>query len=149
MRRLFAGLVLIFSACSYEPRRVFVPTESFEHKIEVSTAQGPQATVRVGERLVLHARRVTGPWKEVTRDGLSSDECWVVRPPEREEPEVADNVHWIVDPEGYATFNLGLRDDHTRTVQFSQSGQYRLRAVSKTWCGSPRTSGNITVSVVD
>jgi len=149
MRAVVGLLLLVCGACSHEPERVFVPAAPFHHEIEVQTAQGLGATVRVGEPLVLHARRMTGPWKEVHRGTLPSDACWVTGPPEDEEPEVADNVHWMVDPDGYATFNLGLRGDPTRTVHFTRPGQYQLRAVSKTFCSPPSSSTDLTVLVVE
>lgn len=147
MRAAWVGMTVVLAACTSEPERVFVPGGSFEHQVEVSTSQGAAATVHVGEDLVLHARRLSGPWKEVARKDLAQDACWVGGPPERVEREVADNIQWIVSPEGQATFNLDLREDHTRTVRFSEAGRYELRAVSKIWCSPPVTSNGLTVSV--
>jgi hypothetical protein len=64
-----------------------------------------------------------------------------------EEPEVSDNLRWIAEPDGPASFNVAYRSDHTREVQFSTPGQYRLRATSALWCKPDTESNAITVSV--
>jgi hypothetical protein len=82
----------------------------------------------------------------VQRAALAADACWVAQPP-GEEPEVSDNLRWITEPEGAATFNVSYRSDHTREVRFSAPGQYRLRARSSLWCKPVPESNAITVSV--
>jgi hypothetical protein len=134
-------------ACSRPPDRVFVPAPSFEYTIEASTGKGLAPEVRVGEPLTLHANRSSGPWVEVVRPSLPTDACWIGRPPLHEEPEVADNLRWVVEPEGRATFNLGLTKDHTRVVRFAAPGRYALHAISSMWCSSPKASNVMTVVV--
>ena len=141
------GLLLMLLACSSEPARVFVPGAPFKHVIEVRTAEGAAANIRVGEWLMLHGRRSTGPWIEVDRKGLGPDGCWVAPPPPAEEAQVADDLTWTTQPEGKAEFDSGLRPDHARRVRFAVPGRYRLRASSSTWC-SPRVASNELTVVV-
>ncbi len=92
-------------------------------------------SVPAGEKIVLHARRFnTGEWEAVKRNTLSGDDCWMTQPPPAREDEVADNIRWIVAPQGHARFNVQPRADHTRTVTFSQPGEYILQARTATWC---------------
>jgi hypothetical protein len=67
-------------------------------------------------------------------------------PPE-EEAHVADNLHWTVQTEGKAEFNLWILPDRTRRVRFSSPGRYVLRASSSTWCSSPAESNALQVVV--
>jgi hypothetical protein len=147
--KLAAALSLLLVACWQQPERVFVPGKPFTHAIYVRTAQGPAASVRVGEWLTLHAVRETGPWVEVQRRSLGPDGCWVAPPPPPEESEVADNVHWTGQPEGKAEFNVTILDDHTRRVRFPAAGRYVLRATSTTWCAPRAMSNELTVVVTE
>src|SRR5678816_2239125 len=61
--RAFA-LMALLAGCTQPPDRVFVPGSPFTHVIDVRTAEGATATVKVGEWVTLHARRRTGPWTE-------------------------------------------------------------------------------------
>ena len=140
-------LPVLLIGCSGEPQRVYVPGDGYRESIEVTTEQGPAATVDVDEPLVLHATRRTGPWVAVERSGLAKDACRLEQPPEPTETEVADNVRWIADPAEGATFNLGLRDDHTRTVRFDRPGTYTLTASSSSWCFEPFAGEPVTVEV--
>jgi len=149
IRKAGLGCLLLVGACSPPPELVFVPGQPFSHVIDVSTAQGAAATLRVGEWLILHARRATGPWVEVQRKSLGAEGCWVAPPPPAEEAEVADNIHWTAQPEGKAEFNLEIRSDHTRRVRFSAPGRYVLRANSSTWCSPRAMSNDLTVVVME
>jgi hypothetical protein len=142
-----AGLLVLLVACSSPPERVFVPGKPFRHVVEVSTAQGQAASVRVGEWLTLNARRSTGPWTEVDRKSLGPDGCWVAPAPPADEDQVADNLTWSAEPRGRAEFNLDIRADHARRVRFSAPGRYVLSASSATWC-SPRVGSNALPVVV-
>ena len=147
MRIRVALLLLVSAACSKPPDRVFVPGHPFTHTIDVRTAQGATANVRVGEWLTLHGRRSTGPWTEVDRASLGPNGCWVAPPPPREEAEVATDLAWTAQPAGKAEFDNGLRDDHIRLVRFSSPGTYVLRASSDTWCRPHVPSNELTVTV--
>ena len=141
------GVMVFHMSCSSPPDQVFVPGPSFTYGVEATTAKGREPEVRVGEPLTLHARRSSGPWVEVARRNLPTDACWIARPPLPDEPEVADNLRWVVEPEGRATFNLGLNEDHTRVVRFTEPGRYALHAISSMWCSSPKASNVITIVV--
>jgi hypothetical protein len=139
-----AGLV----ACTPDPHRVFVQGTPFRHVVRITTERGDSPSVLVGEPLVLHASRESGPWVEKPRSAAPEDGCWVevVRP---QEAEVAANLDWHVTPAGAATFNVPtLADvgDLTRTVRFSKPGEYRLSATSALPC-SRQDTNVLTVSV--
>jgi hypothetical protein len=59
-------------------------------------------------------------------------------PPERE-AAVADNLHWRVEPEGAAVFNIDVRPDHTRTVVLSKPGVVTLIPSTSVWCEPGRS----------
>lgn len=141
-------LALPVIACSRDVSVVFVPGESFRQSIQISTEQGEQATVKVGQPLVLHASRTSGPWLAREQRSLPPDACWLASPPPEHEVEVADNLKWSVDQPGVATFNVGLRSERTREVRFSAPGVYQLTAESSAWCGEPYGGNAVTVSVV-
>lgn len=149
MRRLTLAVGALICGCSaaLEPENVFVPGPSFRQQVRISSAQGNAPRVAVGEPLVLHAVRTSGPWVSAPRKGLAAEACWVAQPP-GEEAEVSDNLRWITEPDGPATFNVIYRPDHTREVRFSAPGQYRLRATSALWCRPPYESNAMTVTVL-
>jgi hypothetical protein len=148
MRAAGIGLAVLMAACTRSPPdQVFVPAKSFEYSIEATTGLGLEPVVKVGEGLTLHAKRRSGPWAEVARTSLPTDGCWVAPPPLPEEAEMADNVRWIVEPEGQATFNLGLTADHTRIVRFAKPGRYTLGVITSMWCSPPKAGNTITVVV--
>jgi len=142
-------LLVLLPACSREPATVYVPGDGYRESIDVTTEQGPVATLDVDEELVLHVSRRSGPWVEVEQSSLDDDDCRLVNAPESPESEVADNVTWAADPADGATFNQGLREDHTRTVRFDQEGVYTLTATSSSWCFEPIGGVPVTVKVGD
>jgi len=141
------GIAVLVCGCSPEPELVFIPGPSFSQVVRISSSQGDAPHVAVGQPLVLHAVRQSGPWVPARRTALAAGACWVGAQPPREEAEVSDNLRWVAEPEGAATFNVRYRPDHTREVHFSAPGQYRLKASSSLWCGPPQESNAITVSV--
>ena len=149
LRVVVPSFLILVSACRKEPETVFVPGKAFKHVVEVKTAQGMTANVRVGEWLTLYGQRSTGPWIAVERKRLGADGCWVAPPPPEEEPQVADNLKWNSEPTSNAEFNPGLLPDHSRQVRFKAPGPYVLHALSPTWCSSPARSNEITVVVVE
>jgi len=148
VRAALGVALLLATACSPEPGRVFVPGPTFGQSIHLSTAQGEHARVRVGEALRLHAERRSGPWIEVPRASLPPGACWQVSPPPDLEPEVAGNLRWLVEPPDAARFNLGLLRDQSREVRFSAPGRYQLSARSAVWCTEPYGGNTLTVEVV-
>jgi hypothetical protein len=149
MRVAVLGLLILLTACTRQPERVFVPGAGFKHVVQVGTSQGPAANVRVGEWLTLHGRRWTGPWAATARKSLGPEGCWVAPSPAEEEPQVADNLKWTTQPQGKAEFNLDILSDHTRRVRFSAPGRYVLHATSSTWCSPPVDSNELTVVVTE
>ncbi len=143
---MFGFLMLLF-ACTSQPERVFVPGTRFRHVVDVRTSQGRFADARVGEWVILHARRTTGPWTNVDRKSLGPDGCWVGLAPPADEEEVATDLTWVADPAGPGQFDNGLRSDHTRRVRFAKPGRYTLKATSSTWC-SPKVQSHELIVVV-
>jgi hypothetical protein len=106
--------------------------------------------VAVGAPVILRAERgYQGEWKRVERASLRDGQCWLGRPPPEREPEVADNLHWQVSPEGSARFNVVYREDRTREVTFSQAGTFALQATSVVYCGDDVAARPITIKVVE
>ncbi|MGH7469093.1 MAG: hypothetical protein ACRENP_14145 [Longimicrobiales bacterium] len=62
--------------------------------------------------------------------------------------EVADNLRWLVEPAGAASFNAGIRNDHIREVRFSRVGVYSVSAQSAAWCAPSYGGNTLTVEVV-
>ena len=149
--RLWLGASLLVTACgSPPPGVVWVPGDGFAAAVSVSVDLAGDRTVRVGEELILHATRTSGPWRQVAADSLEQGACWLVRPPADVEREVQASVRWVVEPEGHATFNLPRPPDlHRRTVTFAAAGTYRLWALSHAWCGDPVASDAVEVVVVE
>ena len=149
--QLWLGAFVFAAACgSPPPDVVWVPGDGFMAAVSISVDLAADRTVRVGEELVLHATRTSGPWRQVAADSLEQGACWLVRPPEPVEHEVQASVRWMVEPEGRATFNLPRPADlHRRTVTFAAAGTYRLWALSHAWCGDPVASDAVEVIVVE
>jgi hypothetical protein len=121
-------------ACSAEPAVLFVAGGGFAEVIEATTDGGGSPVLRVGEALVLRARRSAGPWRAIDPATLGEGVCaWGEEPPSVE-PEVADNLRWIATPAEPATFNVTYRQDHTREVRFSAPGEYVLVGQSDVDC---------------
>jgi len=143
-----ASVVAVLLGCDGpRPAEVYVPGARFTTTVVARTAGGDSATVRVGEPLVLHAVRRSGPWVIAAPDTLAPDAPWMIEPPPNPEIEVADNLHWIVEPPGAATFNLGVRPDHTREVIFEEPGTYTLIGRSATLTGEPVDAAPLHVTV--
>jgi hypothetical protein len=148
-RVALSTLALFVAGCAGPgPDVVWVPDEGFATTVRIAVDL-PAGGARVGEPLVLHAERRSGPWSGVSADSLSEGACRVAGPPPELEPEVQANVHWLVEPAGGAVFNLPQAADiHLRTVMFTAPGVYRLRARSHAWCGEPVLSEVLEIVVV-
>lgn len=138
-------LLLPLAACTETLSRVFVPGTAYTETVRAWTEQGDTARVRVGEALVLHAERHSGPWVEVDRGSLDAGACWVARDPGHEE-EVAGMIGWYVNPPGAAEFG-GFRTDLSADVTFSRPGTYALTPGSNGLCSAPYL-GNVLHVIV-
>lgn len=109
-------------------------------KQEVKLVSSASATqVKRGETVVLHLeRRVTGNWKQIPRNQLTPGQCWLYTPPPQVEEEVADNVEWVVEPDGAVRFNPELRLDHTRIATMVSSGRVKLTPFTQVRCEKDR-----------
>ncbi len=149
MRAKTTLVCLLALACQRDPSVVFVPGDGFRESLEISTELGADPVIGVDEPLTLHARRTSGPWQEVPRTDLLRPGCWWAVPPDRVEPEVADNVTWRVRPDSVAAFNIGFRPDRTREVRFPTPGVYDLTAQSAVSCLGLATVDTLTIRVVN
>lgn len=65
---------------------------------------------------------------------LAPGQCWMAAVPPLEEPEVADNVHWVATPASAARFNVDFRPNRTRELTFTEPGHYTLSPSTGAWC---------------
>lgn len=128
----FALAMVALQGCDRTPEFVFI----LEAPQAVELAASASArSVGVDEPVVLHAERSTsGSWTRIRSRELKPDQCWMAALPPQREPAVADNLHWIVEPGGAASFNTDFRPDHTRTVVLSKPGIYTLTPSTAVWC---------------
>ncbi|HEX4998876.1 MAG TPA: hypothetical protein VFY29_11660 [Terriglobia bacterium] len=132
--RLISAVLVaaVVSSCQSGPRLVYVPASEPEVTLFVAASA---TDISVGDAVTLHAeRRYEGEWKQVEREKLTADQCWMVQPPSATEDEVADNLRWESNPPASAQFNTGFREDHTRQVVFQRPGTYVLNSTSTVWC---------------
>ena len=124
--------VAFLLGCDRKPEFVFVLEAPQVVELEASASE---RRVTTGEALVLHAqRRANGTWKRIPSRELEPDQCWMAAVPPEQETAVADNLHWVVEPAGAATFNTGSRPDRTRTVSLSKPGVYSITPSTDVWC---------------
>lgn len=139
------GLVACLAGCESIPELVFVPETPPEVTVRISAEA---SEIQAGRPLVLHAARTTrGRWRQVRFADLPLDACWMAEPPPAEEAEVAANLQWRATPPA-ATFNVDLREDHTRAVTFAGAGTVVLEASSAVWCGPPVTAAPLAITVL-
>lgn len=140
-RTLFAFILataLNLAGCDREPSVVYISEDPPRVSVEVSASAN---NVLVGQEVFLYATRYNkGNWKKVNHKSLPEGSCWLSRPPQNREAQVADNIHWTVDPAGSARFNTEYRADHSRVVIFSQPGRYWIRGSSAVRCGDPQVT---------
>ncbi|MGH8238151.1 MAG: hypothetical protein ACREXP_14180 [Steroidobacteraceae bacterium] len=135
-----APFFVLFSAllagCEQQKPMVYVLEGPQDVKL---TASASATTVRAGETVTLHVeRRITGKWKQIPRDQLTQGQCWLYTLPPEDEPEVADNVEWEVDPEGTVQFDNTFRMDHTRIATMLRKGRVTLRPITAVRCEKDR-----------
>jgi hypothetical protein len=137
-------------ACSGDPPVVFVAGEGFRETLQISTGAGMSPVIGVNQPLTLHARRTSGPWAAIPRGELQGEQCWWGAAPQEIEPEVADNVRWLVKPDSAAAlFNIRYRTNRTRDVRFSKPGVYSLTAQSNVSCSVPAFVDTLMIRVID
>lgn len=125
-------VVALLQGCDRTPEFVFVLNAP--QTVELAASASTLST-RVGDPVVLHAERKTrGSWTRIRSRELKPDQCWVAALPLEREAAVADNLHWVVEPEGAAVFNTDVRPDRTRTVVLSKPGVYKLTPSTSLWC---------------
>lgn len=129
------------------PDVVFVPGATYRESLFVSSDRGLRVRAAEGETILLHAERISGPWRPMSSDSVPRDGCWLAQVPQEYEPEVATEVRWQALPPGAATFNLAPRDDGARDVRFSAPGEYRVVATSASPCGGSYSGDTIFVLV--
>lgn len=135
-----ASLLIVATAiagCDHRPEFVFVLEAP---QVVELAASASVSRVRVGEAVVLYAQRGTrGSWKRIASRELGPHQCWMAALPPEKETAVADNLHWVVDPPGLATFNTDFRSDHTRAVVLSKEGVFSFTASTSVWCEPGRS----------
>jgi hypothetical protein len=150
-RMYFAGVIVAlfgFWACTEPvPATVYVPAPDYRQSLWVTADPDSSSLVRAGSWLVLHARRVAGPWQAVPRGSANLADCWWRRPPPVEEKEVAASVTWHALPFDSVQFNLPRPPAWERLVRFTHPGRYRLWATSH-GCGAPLLSDTVAIEVV-
>lgn len=131
---LFLPLVAL-AGCEQKPKLVYVPDGPQTITLIPSASA---SSVRVGETVELSVeRRTSGNWKQVPLSEARG-QCWFhARPPELE-PQVADSVRWIVEPENSVAFSTEYRFDHVRLATMHVRGTIKLTPVSPTVCESDR-----------
>jgi hypothetical protein len=129
--------VALLQGCDRTPEFVFVLNAPQTVGLAASAST---LSARVGEPVVLYAeRRTEGSWTRIPSKELKPDQCWMAALPPEREAAVADNLHWRVEPEGAAVFNIDVRPDHTRTVVLSKPGVVTLTPSTSVWCEPGRS----------
>lgn len=138
--RAAAGALIaaaLLPGCERKPEFVFVLEAP---QVVELAAWASTHRVAAGEPLILQARRTTsGTWKRIPSRDLKPDQCWMAVVPPEEETAVADNLQWVVEPDGAATFNTGTRSDRARTVSLSMPGAYTITPSTSVWCEPGRS----------
>src|SRR5262245_46900724 len=116
-----ALLPFLLLACSKSSDLVFVPGDDFSASLEIAL----QTEAVAGEWFNISAKRRSGPWKRVPLTAVPRGAIWFANQPQEIEPEVAENVSWVTDPEGAARFGtLPGSGWRPRTVMFAEPGTY-------------------------
>jgi hypothetical protein len=133
------------AGCEQQQPMVYV----LEGPQEVTLTSSASATqVKQGESVTLHVeRRITGKWKQVPRDQVTPGQCWLYTPPPEQEPEVADNVEWVVVPEDAVRFNREFRMDHARIATMMTKGQITMTPFSAVRCEKDRVEEGPAVRI--
>src|SRR3990170_5334263 len=118
---LFPAVLAAIAGCEQRAPSVYVLEAP---QSVVLTASASASTVQQGETVVLRVeRRTSGKWKQISRDELTPDQCWVYRPPVEVEPEAAHSVQWEVVPEGAVRLHADYQLDQTRVATMVAKGK--------------------------
>jgi hypothetical protein len=71
----------------------------------------------------------------------------VYRPPVEVEPEVAQSVQWVVDPEGAVEFHTDYQMDGSRVATMMTKGTIKLTPVGKVKCEEGRAVEGSTIEI--
>ena len=131
-----AALALV-AGCEQRGPYVYV-LESPQTVVLKATAS--TSKVEQGGTVVLHvARHTTGKWNRVSRGDLKPGQCWVYRPPVEVEPEVAQSLQWVVEPERAVEFHTEYQMDQSRVATMMTKGTIKLTPVGKVQCEEGRS----------
>jgi hypothetical protein len=134
---LIPAVLAVVAGC--EQRGPFVYVLESPQTVVLKATASP-TKVQQGERVVLHVeRQTTGKWQRVSRGELKPGQCWVYRPPVEVEPEVAQGVQWVVEPERAVEFHTEYQMDQSRVATMMTKGTIKLTPVSKVTCEEGRT----------
>lgn len=126
------------------PARVFAPGPEASTAITISVST---TKASVGEPVILFASRRTSGFVEIAYTEVPEGVQWWRQMPPAYEKEVADNLRWMVEPDGIGRFNTDLRKDHTRVVRFSEPGTYEIHGVSAGYGTESVSSKTVTIEV--
>jgi hypothetical protein len=142
---LFPAILAAVAGCEQRAPSVYVLESPQSIVLTVSASA---SKVQQGETVVLHVeRRTTGKWKQVSRDQLTAGQCWVYRPPQEVEPEVAHSVQWEVDPENAVQFPAEYQLDQTRVVTMTAKGKVTLTPISPAKCEEDRRVAGPSIDI--
>lgn len=142
---LLPAVLAVVAGC--EQRGPFVYVLDGQQSVVLKATAVP-AKVQQGETVVLHVeRQTTGNWQRVSRGDLKPGQCWVYRPPVQSEPEVAQNVQWVVEPEGAVQFHTEYQMDQSRVATMMTKGAIKLTPVGKVQCEEGRTVEGAPVEI--
>lgn len=133
---LVPAVLALVAGCEQRGPFVYV-LDGTQTVVLKATATATQ--VQLGEKVVLHVeRQTTGNWQRVARGDLKPGQCWVYRPPVEVEPEVAQGVQWVVEPERAVEFHTDYQMDQSRVATMMTKGTIKLTPVAKVTCEEGR-----------
>lgn len=142
---LMPALLAALAGC--EQRGPFVYVLESPQSV-VLNASASASKVQQGETVVLHVERKTsGQWKQVSRNELKPGQCWVYRPPQQVESEVAHNVQWEVVPENAMEFHAEYQLDQTRVATMRARGKVTLTPISAVKCEDGRSVAGPSIEI--
>lgn len=131
---LFLPLVAL-AGCEQKVKLVYVPDGPQTITLTPSVSS---SSVRLGETVELSVeRRTSGNWKQIPLPEARG-QCWFYARPPEVEPQVADSVRWIVEPENSVAFSTEYRFDHVRLATMNVRGTIKLTPVSPAVCEPDR-----------
>lgn len=139
----------VLAGCRGDDTVVYVPGPGFTESLHLTTARRARARVTLGEPLVLHAQRRSGPWVATPSGDVEEGQCTSSTPPPELEIEVADRVTWLVSPQGHASLAPAEEGRGAMEVRFDSVGTYHLSAESPSPCGEPIRGRTLVVEVMD